>query len=269
MDLQLRGRAVVITGAASGIGRACARAFAAEGARLGLIDRDADALAELSGGLRAELQAETDAAGPTGASVASTVFTVTADVADEAAMTAAVGQIAAHFGGIDSVVGCAGISGPFGQDLSEISLADWNAVLGVNLTGQFLMARAALAHLRRAESPTIVFIASDSAFVSAPGMVPYCASKGALVQFGKALAVDLAADGIRVNSVCPSIVDTPMSRTDLGLVEQGFGGADYPVQSADEVAQHALYLSSVRSRPVNGTALVSDFGYLAKSSFPA
>ncbi|RZU66236.1 dihydroanticapsin dehydrogenase [Microterricola gilva] len=250
----------MISGAASGIGRATARAFAAEGAHIALLDRDAEALAAVHAELRAE-QHE-------GGRVASFVC----DVTNETDVASAVTAAARSLGGVDHVVSCAGISGPFGVELEQISLAAWNSVFAVNVGGAFLLVRAALPWLRSADAATIVFLASDSAVVAAPGMVPYCASKGALVQLAKALAVELATEhggGIRVNALCPSIVDTPLSREDLGLQEQGFGGADYPVQSAAEVANHVLYLSSPVSRPVNGVAMLSDFGYAARSSFPA
>jgi hypothetical protein len=84
-----------------------------------------------------------------------------------------------------------------------------------------------------------------------------------------ALSVDLAGQGIRVNCVCPSIVDTPMARADLGAGPDGFAGSAFPVQSPDQVANHVLYLASASSGPVNGASLVSDFGYLCRSSFPA
>ena len=87
------------------------------------------------------------------------------------------------------------------------------------------------------------------------------------MQFGRALSVDLAGDGIRVNTVAPSIVDTPMSRGDLG--DEAFAAPSFPVQTADEVASHAVYLVSPRSRAINGTTVVSDFGYSARSGFPA
>ena len=151
--------------------------------------------------------------------------------------------------------------------MDAISLEAWNAVLAVNVTGPFLAVKHALEYLRRAEHPAIVLMGSDSGFVAAPGMVPYNASKGAVVQLTRALATDLASDGIRVNCVCPSIVDTPMARRDLDVGD--FTRVDYPVQSPEEVARHVLYLCSAVSRPVNGTTLVSDFGYLARSSFPA
>ncbi len=240
MDLQLAGRRVIVTGAASGIGAACARAFVAEGARVAGIDRSAgDAV------------------------------THPADLTDEDQVRRAIDGAAAALGGVDAVVACAGISGPFGRGIEDIDLAEWNAVLAVNATGAFLTAKHALRHLRRTEFPAIVLLASDSSFVAAPGMVPYNASKGAVLQLTRALSVDLAPDGVRVNCVCPSVVDTPMARADLGVAEGGFADAGFPVQSPDEVARHVVYLASPASRPVNGQALVSDFGYLARSSFPA
>ena len=240
MDLQLDGRRILVTGAASGIGAACARAFADEGARVAGLDR-----------------------------TAAPGVTHPADLTDEDAVAIAIDAAAADLGGLDAVVACAGVSGPFGRGIEEITLAEWNAVLAVNATGAFLTAKHALRHLRGSAAPAIVLLASDSSFVAAPGMVPYNASKGAVLQLTRALSVDLERDGVRVNCICPSIVDTPMARGDLDVAEGGFAQAPFPVQTADEVARHALYLASPASRPVNGHALVSDFGYLARSSFPA
>lgn len=115
--------------------------------------------------------------------------------------------------------------------------------------------------------PAIVFMASDSSYVAALGMTVYGASKAALVMLARGISVDHPR--VRVNCVCPSIVDTPMSRRDMGRVHHGFGGADYPVHSADDVARYALFLASPASRSVNGTSLVADFGYMARSAFPA
>ena len=239
MQLDLAGVPVVITGGASGIGRASALAFAGEGARVGVIDRTP---AELPG-----------------------VVSVSADVTDEAALAEAVNSLARELGGISIAVACAGTSGPFGAAVEEITLEDWNRVLAVNVTGQFLLVKHALPYLRRAASAAIVLMGSDSGFVAAPGMTPYNASKGAVIQLTRALSVDLAP--IRVTCVCPSIVDTPMARADLGI--DSFEGAGYPVQSADDVARSVLFLASPATSAVNGTTLVSDFGYLARSSFPA
>ncbi|WP_018682940.1 SDR family NAD(P)-dependent oxidoreductase [Actinokineospora enzanensis] len=245
MQLSLTGKNVLVTGGASGIGLACARAFAAEGARVVALDRsvgstDIHALPAIPA-----------------------IHTVRADVTDEADLGAAVAEAVSHLGGLDVVVGCAGISGPVGTPLVETSAADIAAVLAVNVTGQLLLAKLTYPHL--SDGGAIVLLASDSAFVSAPGMVPYCASKGAVVALTRALAVEF--DRVRVNCVCPSIVDTPMARGDLG--DAALDQADFPVQTADEVAGHVLYLASPPARAVNGQALLTDFGYSARSGFPA
>ncbi|WP_439380126.1 SDR family NAD(P)-dependent oxidoreductase [Amycolatopsis lexingtonensis] len=232
MRTDLAGKAVLVTGGASGIGLACARAFRAEGARVGVIDREP---------------------GP---------GVVRADVTDEPALAAAVETVAREFGGLDAVVGCAGISGPVGTPLAATTAADVTRVLAVNVIGQFLLVKHALPWL--AEGGAAVLLGSDSAFTAAPGMVPYCASKGAVVAMTRALAVELP--GIRVNCVCPSVVDTPMARADLGAV---LDDPVFPVQSAADVARQVLFLASPASRPVNGQALLADFGMSARSAFPA
>ena len=247
MELRLAGSAAIVTGAASGIGRACAVALAAEGVRVGAIDRDEEAVRALAVEIGGHC--------------------AVADVRDEPGVARAVDGLAQELGGLNSVICCAGISGPFGRGIEHIELSDWNAVLAVNVTGPFLVVKHALRHLRKAAHPAVVLMGSDSSFVAAPGMVPYNASKGAVLQLTRALATDLAPDGIRVNCVCPSIVDTGMARSDLGV--DSFSEAEFPVQTAEEVARHILYLCSPVSRAVNGTTLVSDFGYLARSSFPA
>lgn len=248
MDLQLDGTCALITGAASGIGRATALALAAEGVRVALLDRDAVALREAASECR-------DA------------VILVADVTDEDQVRAAVHTGVAALGRLDAVVCCAGVSGPVGSSIEDTALDDWNRVLAINVTGPFLVLKHALPALRAADAASVVLLASDSAVVASPGMVPYCTSKAALVQFARALSVDLADTGIRVNTVAPSIVDTPMSRGDLGA--EAFRAPTFPVQNAAEVAAHVVYLASPRARAVNGTSILSDFGYAARSGFPA
>ncbi|MBS1897553.1 MAG: SDR family oxidoreductase [Actinobacteria bacterium] len=248
MELQLQGRTALVTGAAGGIGRAVAQALTAEGVRVALLDRSAEGLAE------------------TAALCAGSV-PVVADVTDEVAVDAAVREAVASLGGLHTVVCCAGISGPVGSGIEATSLAEWQAVFAVNVTGAFLVLRSALPALRAAPAASVVLVASDSAFVASPGMAPYCASKAALVQFGRALSVDLADDDVRVTTVSPSIVDTPMSRGDLG--DAAFSAPAFPVQGADEIAAHVVYLASPIARAVNGSGILSDFGYSARSGFPA
>lgn len=146
-------------------------------------------------------------------------------------MNAGVSAIADRFGGIDIVVGCAGISGPAGRPIDHVTIDEWNAVLAINVTGQFLLVRAALPRLIGGRDPAVILMASDSSFVAAPGMAAHNASKGAMLQLARALSVDLAADGVRVNCVCPSIADTAMSRTDLGVEVAGFSEKSYPVRT--------------------------------------
>ncbi|WP_410657044.1 SDR family NAD(P)-dependent oxidoreductase [Amycolatopsis sp. lyj-112] len=239
MRLDLAGKAVLVTGAASGIGLACVEAFLAEGARVGGLDRATIPV------------------------VGDDFLAVHADVTDERSVAAAVGAVAGRFGGLDVVVGCAGISGPVGTPVAETPAADFAAVMTVNVTGQFLVVKHAAPWLTEARG-AVVLLASDSAFTSAPGMVPYCASKGAVVAMTRALAVDLPQ--VRVNCVCPSVVDTPMARDDLGAV---LDDPAFPVQATEDVASHVLYLASARSRTVNGQAVLADFGVSARSGFPA
>ena len=250
MDLELRGRVALVTGAAGGIGAATVRILVGEGARVAAVDRDAAALAVRYG------------------SGTANVLPIASDITDEEQVRQAIAQTVDRFGGLDVVVSCAGVSGPVGTLLPDVTLAEWSEVLQVNLTGAFLVLRAAASPLRRSPAASVVVVASDSAFVAAPGMVPYGASKAAVLQLARAAAVDLAPDGIRVNAVCPSIVDTAMSRGDLGL-DAGFAAQPYPVQTADDVAAHIAFLASPVSRGVNATSLVSDFGYSARSTFPA
>lgn len=248
MDLRLSGTTALVTGAASGIGRAVALALAADGVRVAVLDRDAP-------GARATADRCPGA------------VLVAADVTDEADVRVAVATAIAGLGGLDAVVCCAGVSGAIGSGIEQTSLAEWETVFAVNVTGPFLVLKHALPALRASAAPSVVVISSDSALVASPGMAPYCASKAALMQFARALSVDLAGDGIRVNTVAPSIVDTPMSRDDLGAVG-GFGDAGFPVQTPDEVAAHVSYLVSPCSRAINGTTILSDFGYTARSGFP-
>lgn len=245
---------VIVTGGASGIGAAAARAFAENGATVGIVSRSEETIRRA---LKGEL-----------ADHAGKILWRVADVADDEALTAAIEGLATDLGGIDAVVASAGIEGEMGASVAEVTAKSFQDVLNVNVVGVFNAVKRSLPYLSASRNASVIIIGSDSGFVAAPGMLAYNASKGALVQLTRALSVELfEAHGIRVNSVCPSIVDTPMSRR--GMEVEDFDGVDFPVQSADDVAWSVLYLASERSRAVNGVNLLSDFGYTARSNFPA
>lgn len=243
---RLAGRRIVVTGAASGIGRATAQRFAEEGAAVALLDRDdpSGAAADLHGGAVA--------------------FRV--DLLDRAGVQAAVGSAADALGGIDGVVNCAGVSG--GKPLADLDPEWWDWVMGVNLTAPYLVCRAALPHLRQAPGcATIVNIASGMGLLpTAPGMTAYAASKGGLISFTKALAFELAPD-IRANAVIPGVVDTPM--TSSTVLKDFADPNDAPfvrqyalnrVAEPKELAEVILFLTSRESSYVTGIAMAADGG---------
>jgi NAD(P)-dependent dehydrogenase (short-subunit alcohol dehydrogenase family) len=238
---RLAGRRILVTGAASGLGAAIAALFAGEGARLALLDRDETGAARIAEKLSA--------------------FSVGADVTDFVAVGNAVEQAAAAIGGIDGVVNAAGI-------LQHVSFAAtepavWQKTIAVNLTGPWNVSRAALAHLRKASSATVVNLASGLGLRPAPNYSAYAASKGGLIALTKALAVELAP-AIRVNAICPGAVETPMTAAllrDPGDRAQAEG--NYPLGRLGdplEIAQAALFLSGPESVFITGIAMPVDGG---------
>ncbi|WP_457971649.1 SDR family NAD(P)-dependent oxidoreductase [Arthrobacter sp. D1-17] len=241
---------VLVTGGGSGIGHACVRALTTEGAKVLIVDRNPKGAALAADFRRDGYEVEF----------------VQADVTEEADVRSCVQAAMDRFGQLDSVIGCAGISGPVGSTAIDISVDDWDRVMAVNVRGNFLLAKHAIPLLANSDVATIVFLASDSALVAFEGMAPYSTSKAAVLMLTKALAVDHA--DIRVNCLCPGIVDTPMSRSDLGR-EEGFEGTNLPVMPPHQIASHAVFLASRVSAPINGTSIVADYGYLARSAQPA
>ncbi|MEP6609418.1 MAG: SDR family oxidoreductase [Burkholderiaceae bacterium] len=189
MDLELKQARVLVTAGASGIGLAIAREFMREGARVHVCDVDADALRSLSASDPAMSRSHSD-------------------VADQSSVRALFEDVLTALGGLDVLINNAGIAGPTAQ-CEDISLADWDRTLAVNLTGQFLCARLAIPHLRASRNPSIINLSSAAGRFGFPLRTPYAASKWGVIGFTKSLSIELGADGIRVNAICPGSVAGP------------------------------------------------------------
>ena len=241
--MRLKGRRILITGAAKGIGKATAELFAKEGAKLALFDIDAaplKAVAKETGGLALE-----------------------ADVRSEAAIEEAVAEAARAMGGIDGVVNSAGVSGG-AATLEDVKLDDWQNVIRTNLTGTFLVCQKALPWLKKAGRATIVNLASGQALLPTGGSGAYAASKGGVLTFSKDLAVTLAP-GIRVNVVCPGTTDTPMvaavKSASPAIIANLLAAVPFKrFAEAGEQAAAILFLTSEDSSFVTGVALAVDGG---------
>jgi len=186
-------RAVLITGAASGIGLATARRCLADGFDVGLLDCDPGRLGAAVSGL-----------GGLGE-----VLAVIADVSEPAGVEAAVERVLRRFGRLDAVVNAAGVGGYTG-DVVDTTPSEWDRVVAVNLAGVYLVCRATIPHLRAALGGRIVNISSQYGLVGGAGSPAYAASKAGVVGLTRAMAVDHAPEGILVNCLCPGPIDTPM-----------------------------------------------------------
>jgi NAD(P)-dependent dehydrogenase (short-subunit alcohol dehydrogenase family) len=253
MDLGLRDRVVTITGGGSGIGRATAHAFAAEGARVTLLDRDRDALAQVA--------RELDGVG-----------THELDVTSAADVDAAFDAIAAREGRIDVAVCNAGVSRGLAW-LHEVDEADYDTVLGVNLKGVWLCMRAALRHMYAQKAGVIVNTASAASLVGTPGVAHYAASKFGVIGLTRSAALEYAPLGIRINAVAPGTIDTPMGkgfardrRADpfADAIVRGPHPLERRIGRPEEVADAIVYLASERSSFASGSTLVVDGAFTAQ-----
>jgi len=252
--MRLQGRTAIVTGAASGIGRASAVLFAKEGAFVALVDRDRSGLQET---LAAIEGAKDEASLHVG------------DVGDVDFAPTVVGEVIARRGRLDVLMTAAGHS--CGGSVVTTDPADWDAVFRTNVGGTWLWARVAVPEMQRQGKGSIITFASQLAIAGGRNNSAYIAAKGAIVGLTRTMALDFAMDGIRVNAIAPGAIDTPMLRrsfarhADPDQVREASRSrhAMKRFGKAEDIAEAALYLASDASSFTTGTVMVVDGGWLA------
>jgi NAD(P)-dependent dehydrogenase (short-subunit alcohol dehydrogenase family) len=256
--MKLRGRVAIITGAASGIGRASALTFAREGAQVTAADIDEEGGKETV----ARIQAEGHEA-----------FSSRTDVTSEVEVKRMVEETIHRWGRIDILFNNAGIV--LVKSLEETTEAEWDRVMSVNVKGAFLVTKHVVPHMRRNGGGAILNTGSIASFTGQAGTPVYTASKGAIALLTKSLALDFGRERIRVNCLCPGITDTPMLREHLGHGAEGEARirarlSRVPlgeILKPEDVARAALYLVSDDSLGITGVLHVVDGGLLAAAEF--
>ena len=251
--MRLEGKVAIVSGGASGIGEATSRLFAAEGASV--------VIADINDELGAALESDIRDGGGEAAYLK-------LDVTDEEQWRAVVAETVTRFGKLDIVVNNAGISAPGRPPTEEQTVEGWDAVMAVNAKGVFLGTKHAIPEMRKAGGGSIVNISSIYGNVGSKGGTAYHASKGACRTFSKAAAIQYAGEQIRVNSVHPGFVDTPMTAElhslpsvhEERVAKTPLGRMGLP----EDIAYGILYLASDESRFVTGSELVIDGGMTAQ-----
>jgi NAD(P)-dependent dehydrogenase (short-subunit alcohol dehydrogenase family) len=258
MTNRLQNQVAWISGAASGIGEAVARLFAAEGAAVGLADVQTERGQTVADEMRA-----------TGGRASF----MRCDVSRADDVQASIDQTAREFGGLSILVNCAGIVQV--KLLDELDEADWDRLMAINVKSIYLSIKYGLCHLKRTARSYVVNIGSISSYVGQGSTPAYTASKGAVLMLSKSISLDYAADGLRCNCVCPGITDTAMLREHLNktsdpdatlaarLRRVPMGIALTPA----DIAKAVLYFSCEDSAGITGTSLVVDGGYLTAAEW--
>lgn len=255
MSGRVDGKVALVTGGGSGIGQAVCERLALEGATVIVTSRT-----------REHAEATARRIADAGAKVGATLVL---DVGDRAAVDQVLKEAGTRFGRIDILCNNAGVDLPNAPALQDVTDEEWDLVFRVNVSGMFWTSRAALPFMPNGAS--IVNVGSMNSFVAWPNDTPYTASKGAVLQFTKGLALDLAPRRIRVNCVCPGIIDTPLTRSFIedaadpqAVIDEYNAVAPLGrMGTADEVASCVLFLASDEASYVTGAALLVDGGSTA------
>jgi NAD(P)-dependent dehydrogenase (short-subunit alcohol dehydrogenase family) len=259
MPGRLNGQTAWISGATSGIGRGAAELFLREGAKVAIIDIDAQR--------GSALQKELAALGP--------VRFIQCDVSNEQQVRDSIDETVKHLGGLQTIVNNAGIVHV--KKLHEYSEQEWDRLMGVNVKSIFLSTKHGLAHLKKQPKSYIVNLGSISSFVGQSSTPAYTTSKGAVLQLTRSIALDYAADGVRCNCVCPGITDTPLLREHLNKTPDPAATLANRLRRVPmnvaltpiDIARAIRYFSCEDSAGVTGTSLVIDGGYIAAAEWDA
>jgi NAD(P)-dependent dehydrogenase (short-subunit alcohol dehydrogenase family) len=246
MTQRFEGKIVLVTGAASGIGRAAAGLFAEEGARIVLADRNLAGAEEAAHAMGGE------------------AIAVAADISDFASCEAMVAAATRAFGGLDIAFNNAGIPSGIGGEFEDFAIDEWQRILTTNLSGVFYSIKAEVPALKARGGGAIVVTASIASLIAAPGMAAYVASKHGVGGLVKAAAIDLIKHNIRVNAICPGMVDTAMLAPATAIPEVLAGmKAATPIgriATPEEAARAALFLASEEASYMVGTLMPVDGG---------
>lgn len=251
MSSRLQGKNVIVTGAGTGIGRACALAMAREGARLALVGRRKEKLQDLA------------------KEIGSSAIPIASDVSKKVDIENLVGRAIAELGGINVLLNNAGVLHV--GNVEQITEEQWDQTFNINVRGLWLLSRAVLPHMRKAGGGSIINMASVLGINGARNRASYAPSKGAVVLLTKCMAIDHGAENIRVNAICPSFVETDLTAAVLSQVADPQAVrreriAIHPIGrlgKPEDIAGLAVYLASDESSWVTGTTFPVDGGYLA------
>ncbi|EEA02641.1 short-chain dehydrogenase/reductase SDR [Burkholderia sp. H160] len=250
MNISFNDKIVVVTGAASGLGRATAIEFARQGASLSLQDVNEKGLLETKASVEA---------------LGAACFSKVVDVSRKANCQAAIDTTVEHFGRLDVLCNVAGIVGFY--HVTDITEAEWERTLGINLNGPFYLSQAAIPHLLQTAG-NIVNVASVSGLRGAAHLVPYASSKAALVNMTRSMALEFMHKPIRINAIAPGAMDTTMGQgtaipdgIDMSLVQRFFNMR--APSNPEEVARFIVYVASDQTPSIHGACLSVDTGVAA------
>ncbi len=250
MSGRLDGKVALITGAGSGIGRAMALLFAAEGAKVAILDWNRDSAKETERMVR-ERGGE--------------AMALHGDVSHEADVEAAVRQTVETFGRLDILVNNAGID--FASRATETQVEDWDRVQAINLRGVFLCCKHAIPQMQRQGGGAVVNISSANALVAVPARAAYSPAKAGIIGLTRQVALDYGSDDIRVNCICPTTTDTPMARATADDEALQATAAMHPLRriaQPEDIAYAALFLASDEARCITGVVVPVDAGWTAQ-----